>query len=175
MRRPAVDEPGTGLQVQFSSRDQIQFSARLHPPRHQQDQELWNNRRRSVSNRASSTTRCSLLAPIDGYPLHRKVTVDLGELDGEERMEPVNDSRIEIRNRSTAEPDCSVRKSSIIWRKPRSYRCHTGSAKEKFRIWYRVDTASPPMGFIFPTTKPGETRAFYTGDNTMGQLRCLRR
>jgi hypothetical protein len=100
------------------------------------------------------------------YPLHRKVTVDLDELGREERMEPVNDLRIEIRKRSTAEPECSVRDSSTIWRKPRSYRCHAGSAKDKFRIWYRVDTASPPIGVSFLDYITGEMRAFYPGDNT---------
>lgn len=88
-------------------------------------------------------------------PLHRQVTVDLDELGREERREPVNDLRIKIRKWSTAKPECSLRESWTIWRKPRSYRCHTGSAKEKFRIWCRVDTASPPMGVSFLDDKTG--------------------
>jgi hypothetical protein len=45
-------------------------------------------------------------------PMYRKVTVDLDELGREERMEPANDLRIEIRKWSTTGHGGSVRESS---------------------------------------------------------------
>ena len=50
-------------------------------------------------------------------PLHRKATWGHEELGREERMEPVNNLRIEIRLRSTACDAYSVRESWSTWRK----------------------------------------------------------
>jgi rubrerythrin len=49
-------------------------------------------------------------------PLHRKVTVDLDELGRGERMESVNDLRIEIRMWRATEHGYSVRGNSTSWR-----------------------------------------------------------
>src|SRR5215475_164408 len=76
-------------------------------------------------------------------PLHRKVTLDLGELGHEERIGPVNDLRIEIRKWSTAEDGCSVRESWTSWRKLDRIAA-TRVQPRRIRIWYRVDTAPPP-------------------------------
>jgi hypothetical protein len=47
-------------------------------------------------------------------PLQRKVTVDLAELGHEERIDPVNDLRIQIRKWSTADHWCSVRENRFV-------------------------------------------------------------
>ena len=78
-------------------------------------------------------------------PLHRKATPDLDELGREERMKPVDTLRIETHMRSTVLHGYSVRDrstfgaSSIVAPPP-------GLSQGEFRISYRVDTASPPMG-----------------------------
>ena len=89
MRRPAVDEPGAGLQVQFRRPNPIQRTSAPSAPsagsgpleqpatfRVQPDQ---------FDNVVQSTSAQSTI------PLYRKVTVDLDGLGREERMEPVHD------------------------------------------------------------------------------------
>ena len=51
------------LRIEFRKTSLI--NARQHPPRRQQEQELWDTRRRLVSRRANSTKRYSLSALID--------------------------------------------------------------------------------------------------------------
>jgi hypothetical protein len=87
-------------------------------------------------------------------PLHRKATPDLDELGREEPMKPVDTLRIEIHMRSTALHGYSVRDRSTIWRKL-NRSAAAWAQPRRFRISYRVDTASPPMGVLFFDYKTG--------------------
>jgi hypothetical protein len=92
--------------------------------------------------------------------LHRKVTVVFDELGHEERIEPVNDLRLEIRNWSTAAAGCSVRESSTSWRMVD--RIAATQVQPRGILESDIEWIPRPRQwlFFFLTTKPGKMRAF---------------
>jgi hypothetical protein len=89
------------------------------------------------------------------FPLHRKVTVDLDEVGGEDRMEPITDLRIETRKWSTAEHGRSDRESSTSWRK--LDRIATTRVQPRRNLESRLEWIPRPRQWLFfPDYKTGE-------------------
>jgi hypothetical protein len=95
--------------------------------------------------------------------LHRKVTSDRDALGREERMKPVDNLRIEIRMRSTAQRGYSVRERSTIWRKLN--RGAAGWVQPRKNLESRIKWIPHPRQWVFfsLTTKPAEMLSFYPG------------